>query len=751
MIKINSEKIKKSRRIKLLLAILTTVIIFLMFPKGESLESKVTVGSIWIENDLISSLTFPVLKDQDLYEDEIQKAEKAVNNIFIKDEEISGKSVDELKTFNKRLNELLDETVIPGNNARADLEQILSPETVERFIQMKRDKDKNRIFVQILNYSVELLQEIYLKGIINQSYQEIQKDSIFLKIGKTGRNFHKKSFFDSDSAVNYIKFNLRNRYELNNDSFTDFTEYITNFVEPNIIFDQFLTNGAVKNAKDMISPNIGIVNENERIVAKHDRITFDIKQKIDSYRIAKGEQSGLAGRIIQGVGKFIHIAMLISLYAIYLFLFRKKVFENNSLILLISLIILFVCALTYLLQFIDLNVPLEFLVLLPVASMLFTIIFDSRMGFYATIVIALIIGGLKGNDYVFAVMNIIAGALASYTVRDIKNRRQIFRSFLFIFIGYMTGIIAFGFERFATWDQILLNSGFAFSNAVISPVITFGMIIFIERFFKVTTDLTLLELTDFNHPLLRELSRNAPGTFTHSITMGSLVESAAESIDANPLLARVGAYYHDIGKSFDPGVFVENLVNSENIHEKLEPEKSAEMIVAHVVKGIQTAEKLGIPPEITDFIPMHHGTMKITFFYEKAKESMSNGELPDESKFRYPGPKPNTKETALVMLADACESAVRSMPDPDPKKIENLVSNLIQGRIDEGQLDESPLTFNDIRKIREVFISILISQHHKRIRYPNQEEMENEKQVPAAEAKYKPGDTTYVSNKSEDM
>jgi len=233
--------------------------------------------------------------------------------------------------------------------------------------------------------------------------------------------------------------------------------------------------------------------------------------------------------------------------------------------------------------------------------------------------------------------------------------------------------------------------------------------------------------------------------------MGSLVESAAESIDANPLLARVGAYYHDIGKSFDPGVFVENLVNSENIHEKLEPEKSAEMIVAHVVKGIQTAEKLGIPPEITDFIPMHHGTMKITFFYEKAKESMSNGELPDESKFRYPGPKPNTKETALVMLADACESAVRSMPDPDPKKIENLVSNLIQGRIDEGQLDESPLTFNDIRKIREVFINILISQHHKRIRYPNQEEMENEKQVPAAEAKYKPGDTTYVSNKSEDM
>ena len=357
--------------------------------------------------------------------------------------------------------------------------------------------------------------------------------------------------------------------------------------------------------------------------------------------------------------------------------------------------------------------------------MLLTIIFDSRVGFYGTVVISLIAGGLRGNDYSFATMNIFAGALSVYTVRDIKNRAQVFRSFFFILIGYGISLLAFGLERFESIDIILIELAFATSNAFISPVFTFGMLIFFERIFKITTDLTLLELTDFNRPLLKDLAKNAPGTFTHLMTVGSLVESAAEAINANPLLARVGAYYHDIGKAIAPYNFVENQMQDENRHENLDPKDSVRLIIKHIDDGIQLAKEKLLPQEIIDFIPMHHGTMVISFFYEKAKVAYGEENV-DINDFRYKGPKPNSKETALVMLADACESTVRSIQEPDPHKVENVINSLIKNRVADGQLDDSPITLYDLKRIKKSFLNSLIGQSHKRIRYPKQDEMENQ-------------------------
>ena len=320
-------------------------------------------------------------------------------------------------------------------------------------------------------------------------------------------------------------------------------------------------------------------------------------------------------------------------------------------------------------------------------------------------------------------MNIFAGGLAVYTVRDIKNRSQIFRSFSFILLGYSVSVLAFGFERFASFENLLVEFAFAGSNSLISPVLTYGLLIFFERFFKITTDLTLLELSNFDRPLLRDLARIAPGTFNHSMTMGTLAEAAAERIGANPLLARVGAYYHDIGKTITPKNFVENQLNSQNIHENLTPEESVELISRHVKEGVELAKENNLPKEILDFIPMHHGTNVMSFFYEKAKDRYGEEKV-DIKEYQYPGPKPDSKETAIVMLADGCESAVRAIDEPDPVKVENLIDKIIKQRIDDGQLDESPLTFSDITKIKDAFISILVGQHHRRIRYPKQDEME---------------------------
>lgn len=559
---------------------------------------------------------------------------------------------------------------------------------------------------------------------LNQTLNEITRDSITVREGRFERIFSKFLYLDRNTVNEYIDQYFILNVGDNREIKETLTEYVLYFIKPNLIYSYELTEAAIKSAKDRVTRNIGIVNENERIVAKHDRITPEIKLKIDSYRIAKGEEIGFWGRFAQNLGKFIHILIILLPLIIYIYLFRRKIYQDNIKILLIAILLLFISFLTFLIYHINVSAPVEFLVLLPVISMLLTIIFDSRVGFYGTVIAALIVGGLRGNDYVFTIMNIVAGGLAAYTVRDIKNRTQIFRSFFYILIGYTISIIAFGLERFESVNQMVVSFAFAASNALISPVFTYGLIIFIERIFKITTDLTLLELTDFNHPLLKDLARNAPGTFNHSMVIGTLVEAAAEKIGANPILSRVGAYFHDIGKSLDPASFVENQIGTGNIHENLKPEQSVKLILDHVKRGIQLGESYHLPKEILNFIPMHHGTLVISYFYEKAKE-LYGAENVDINNYRYPGPKPNTKETALVMLADACESTVRSMTDADPQKIENVINNLINVRMDNGELDDSPITLKDIKNIKESFKNILVGQHHKRIRYPKQDELES--------------------------
>ena len=715
---------RSSFKVKLLIVFVTLMIIVLFFPRGVSIESEINVGSVWIQDDLIASKTFEILKDPKVYENEKIQAASHIQNIFIRNSGLEKLLLDSLTKYNSGLQKLI-------NNGSAQQRNItfLSDPSFSVLVRLKtRPKTflgaKIRSLSEISVLSKSILNKIYQHGLLNLSYKEIPRDSISIRDGKYERIFSKNSFLDRDGANEFLNLSIKEAAGNNGELNEAIDEYINNFIKPNLLYNPALTQSATENAKERVPRNIGIVNENEKIISKHDHVTPETKLKIDSYRIAKGEETGFLGNYSQTLGKFLHILIIIVPFAIYIYLFRKKIYSDNLKILLIASVVLFVCVLTFLIYQIDVISPVEFLVLVPVASMLLTIIFDSRVGFYGTVIVSLIVAGLRGNDYAFAVMNIIAGGLSAYTVRDIKNRTQIFRSFFYILIGYTVSIAAFGLERFDSFNQMIVSFAFAGSNALISPVLTYGLIIFFERIFGVTTDLTLLELTDFNRPLLKELAHSAPGTFNHSIAMGTLAETTAKSISANPILARVGAYYHDIGKSLNPESFVENQLSNTNIHEKLSPEKSVRLILDHVKKGIELAQKNNLPQEVIDFIPMHHGTMVISYFYEKAKEIHGENNT-DINEYRYPGPKPNSKETAIVMLADACESAVRALTNTDSQKIENVISNLINSRIDDGQLDEAPLTFNDVRKIKESFLSILVGHQHKRIKYPHQEELEN--------------------------
>ena len=721
-------KIEQSKRIKVLIVLFTIILIVLMFPKGESIESDVTVGTIWIQDDLIASTTFEILKDPKVYEQEKRNATNSVYSIFQK-REVRTKVLDSLVSYNQILIDKLDQDILL-NQTESNNTTILSSLSYDVFKEIRKKENSfssstNKTIQEVFDISNTLVNRIYRQGYINISFDKIDKDSIAIREGRFERIIPNSRFYDSNTSLQFVDNYLRNYFSRDNELNSSISEYISYFIIPDYMYNDSLTNEAKNAAMDKVPRNEGIVNENERIVAKHDRITPEIKSKIDSYRIAKGEETGFWERFAQNLGKFLHIIAIFSIFSIYIYLFRKSIFHNNIKILLICIIVLFVNATAFLLFKLNLSVPIDMLVMVPVASMLLTIMFDSRMGFYVTIVVALTVGGLRGNDYVFAVTNIVAGTLGAYTVRDIKNRNQIFRSFFFILLGYLGSIAAFGLESFETYDKLLIQGSFAAINALFSAVLTYGLIIFFEKIFKITTDLTLLELSDFNNPLLKELAQVAPGTFTHSITIGSMVENASVEIGANPILARVGSYYHDIGKTIEPEGFVENQLDNKNLHEELSPERSADLIIKHVVKGIDLAKENNLPKEIIDFIPMHHGTMAVQYFYEKAKE-LRGEENVNIDDFRYPGPKPQTKETALIMLADACESTVRAMIEPEVKKIENVINNLFKIRIDDGQLDESPITLEDLKKIKEAFLKTLLVQHHKRIRYPKQDEIENE-------------------------
>jgi len=722
------DKIRTNSKLRIIVVLFGTILIAAMFPRGESLESDVAIGSIWIQDDLIATMPFEILKDPETYRIEKLRAAEKIYMVFEIDHNVKSTVIDSIEVFNNKLIQYLDEQL--KANILDNQITFLSENTIEKLRNIRKYENSlsvtfNNSIDKIFTTIITLTSDVYSRNFLNLDYNEIIKDTIAIRDGKFENLVPKRRFLDKDSNEQRI-IRLVEKF-LGNDLsiYPILKEYMDHFIAPTIIFNQHQTEEEILLAQDKVSRNIGLVEENERIVAKHNRITPDIKLKIDSYRIAKGEEIGAWAGLLQTLGKFLHVLTLVGLFSLYIFLFRKSIFNDNSKIFLITMIVILISFIAFLINQISVNAPVELLILVPVVSMLLTIFFDSRVGFYSTVIMALIVGGLRGNDYALSVMNLFAGALAAYTVRDIKNRSQIFRSFLFILLGYVVSIIAFGMERFAPWEEILIQCGFAASNALFSPVLTYGLIIFFEKIFKITTEITLLELTDYNTPLLRDLAKHAQGTFNHSLTMGNMVESAAEEIQANPLLVRVGALYHDIGKSLNPNAFVENQMDNYNIHDQLTSEESAVTIIEHVSQGIKLAEDENLPSEIIEFISTHHGTLLVSYFYEKEVESKGK-EYVDIEKYRYPGPKPSTKETALLMMADACESAVRAMTEPTPEKIENVVTNIISNRLKDGQLEESPLTFADLTKINRSFCTTLVALHHKRIRYPKQDELESE-------------------------
>jgi putative nucleotidyltransferase with HDIG domain len=723
--------------IKLLIAVAAIVIIYFMLPRYKNIESNYEVGAIWSSEDLIAPFSFPIYKDENEYEQEKQDVIKNVAIVFDKIDKPVNYN-DTLNDFIISLTSILDKAVTLEKNKEGFVNsealdqykdnlgiKFTFPEW-EKLYQLYVNDDEEKLNITFDEYVSFIKQRILNADkfdILNYEKSKIMSKKITIKEEdkKVQEVIDAETVYDKTDILNEFKSDFQTRFQ---DSLltaigTDISDI---YVKENLIFNNELTNLETLSRIEQIPRTIGIVKGNERIISKHDPVNRFTKMKLDSYKKVRLEKIGVQDMILQQVGKVFSLVILVITLALFLYYIRRDVYNDNYKLIIILSLILLVGVFSYLSMLLNLNAPIELLIFVPVASILLTIIFDSRLAFYSVTIICFIVASIRGGDYSICFISFCGSVLAIFSERDIKNRSQIFRSFFFILIGYTFSILAVNLVRIEDTQRIWIKLMFGGVNAIMSPLIAYGLLIFYEKVFKITTDLTLLELSDFNHPLLKELSSKAPGTFHHSIIMGNLSEAAAESIGANQILARVGCYYHDIGKITKPQFFIENQLDQNNRHNDLNPSVSTKIIIAHVKDGIEMAKKYKLPDKIIEFIPMHHGTTLVSYFYDKAK-NISKEEIFDYS-YRYPGPKPQTKETGIVMLADAIEASTRTIEEPSPQKLENKIKEVIRSRFMEGELDECDLTLKDLTKIKESFLKVLVGIHHHRIKYPDKNQLE---------------------------
>lgn len=349
---------------------------------------------------------------------------------------------------------------------------------------------------------------------------------------------------------------------------------------------------------------------------------------------------------------------------------------------------------------------------IALAGMLVAMLLDSRTGLLVVTVLA-VVSGIVFQSLPLVIFGLIGGLAAILSVSKVSQRGELMRAGFIV--GGINFLVMIASGLLQKDSNLWIHSYMGITNGLICSVITIGSLPYFESIFGFTSAIRLLELSNPNHPLLRRLLMETPGTYHHSILVGNLAEAAADAVGADGLLCRVGSTFHDVGKIKRPLFFVENQLGIDNPHDKIAPSLSTLIITSHVKDGLELAKEYKLPRAITAFIAEHHGTDLVKYFYHKAQE---NGDHVEESDFRYPGPKPQTKETAIVSLADAVEAAVRSLVKPHPTKIEALVRKIIQERLADGQLDESDLTFKDLNKIADAFTKVLIGIYHNRVEYP---------------------------------
>jgi len=664
---------------KVFLFIIATGLIIYMLPKGGQFKYNFQKGKLWQYENLYAPFSFTLKKDSESLEKEIEDIRANATPYFESDTTI-------VLGSHSLFIELLDETY-------QDSIHDLSKE-------------------YLTNIGSTIINELYSIGIIDEILPFPDEKLIYLKNGSAVEEFTYNQLLNYKELDELISNTLREASLGFSENYL--FEILLEVALPNISYNSKLTETSISSEIEAINPNRGVIDKGSRIIAKGEvvegnkfQILTSLKSEFQSQVWTKSNYYWL----------LLGYSMLVFLVFLMLFLFLKNyrpiIYENNTKVTFIFFnVILMVFLTTMIVKY---DAKLVYITPLCVLPLVLKTFFDARLGLFVHVLTVLLLGFIVPNSFEFFFLQIIAGIVTILTISELYKRANLFISVGQITMVYMIGYFAFfiiqeGNIELIEWEY--------FGYFVLCGLITlfaFPLIYIYEKVFGLVSDVSLLELSDTNSKLLKELSNKAPGTFHHSLNVANLAEAAANEIGANAMLVRVGALYHDVGKMVNPTYFTENQVSSINSHDELDPKESAQIIIDHVIKGIEIAKKNKLPDRIIDFIRTHHGTSLVYYFYSKENENIGEANKED---FMYPGPIPFSKETAILMMADSVEAASKSLKEPTSSKLEAFVEKIIDSQMEQGQFLNANITFRDIQIIKKVLKKKLNNIYHLRIEYP---------------------------------
>ena len=577
----------------------------------------------------------------------------------------------------------------------------------------KSKKTKERT----LQFGKEVLDSIYNRGIIQPTEiieNKTDDYTIYVLQNNVAEERELKDLYTVSSAYDFLKKKLSKNV---NEVDTGFLlPLLENSITHSVMYDKYTTDKVVKQALENISPSRDIILSNQSIISKGEIVDAAKYQVLESLKAEYEEQSGGSSSYNSIlIGQIIIITLCIFVLMMFLYVFRKEIYANNTKV----LFVLSLVALEALMVRVSVNAQLFNIYLLPfcILPIIIRSFYDTRVALFVHLGATLITSFMVPNPFEFVFIQLLGGIVTIFSIVNMHKRSQIFLTGSFVFLTYSTAFIGINILQEGGMDSITFADFGWFAVSAMLTVLSYPLIFIFEKVFGFISDVSILELSDTNGKLLRQLASVAPGTFQHSLQVANLAEEAIYTIGGNPLLVRTGALFHDIGKMENPLFFIENQMGGINPHQDLSYEDSAAIIIEHVIKGIEIAKKNNLPEQIIDFIRTHHGTSYTGFFYRSFKNEFPEEKI-DEEKFRYPGPIPFSKETAVLMMADSVEAASRSIKKYDAEAIDSLVENIINKQIEHSQFINSDITFKDINTIKKIFKKKLMNIYHVRVEYP---------------------------------
>ncbi|MGE0088618.1 MAG: HD family phosphohydrolase [Bacteroidales bacterium] len=568
---------------------------------------------------------------------------------------------------------------------------------------------------------VAAIDYVYKKGVIDQSESILSgnKTDMGLSILKNNVSYdsHYSNVYTKRKAADYISDRIKKVSSPDASVFYNFWNSIEfqKYTQPNLLYDDYITQKFKNELIANISLTKGLIQSGERIISHNEMITSEVYQVLESLKHEYESHIGNRNWLVVLLGNAIIVAALFVILFLFLRSFRSEILKEDSQTLFILLLVSFmVIVSSYVIKSGLLSIYVIPLVIVPIFIRTF---FDSRLALFIHLVTIFVVGFFVPNSFEYVFTNFVAGVVAILSLTNLYRRGRLFITVSFVYLTY--AVLYLSLVTIEDGTPLAANGLVLLWYAINALLLmaSYQLVYLFEKIFGFLSEATLIELSDTNLDLLRKLAEVAPGTFQHSLQVANLAEAAVQKIGGNPLLVRAGALYHDIGKTANPLFFIENQPYDFNPHKNLDYTESARIIIGHVTEGIKIAHRARLPQPIIDFIQTHHGTSKVKYFYTLHVDKFDNGNA-DEHIFTYPGPRPNSKETAIVMMADAVEAASRSMKNITMQNIDELVESIIDSQQEEGQFNDADITFKDVTTIKTIFKKKLINIYHARIEYP---------------------------------